>query len=103
MASEVILITSVDITPGAEAKFNHWYNEEHLPEVLACPGFIQSTRYECTLGQPQYVAVYELESEEALDTPEMQRVRGWGDMFPYVRNFHERVYRQIHRAEAGKS
>ena len=40
--------------------------------------------------------VYELENEEALTTPEMRRVRGWGEMFPHLRNFHERVYTRIH-------
>jgi len=96
----VVLITSVDIGDGAEADFNRWYNGVHLPEVLACPGFVSATRFECTDGQPRYLAIYELESEEALTTREMQRVRGWGEMFPHVRNFHERVYRQIHAAEA---
>jgi hypothetical protein len=96
----VVLITSVDIADSAEAEFNRWYNEVHLPEVLACPGFASATRYECTDGQPRYLAIYELESEDALTTPEMQRVRGWGDMFPHVRNFHERIYREIHTAEA---
>lgn len=95
-----VLITSVDVAAGAEDEFNRWYNDVHLPEVLACPGFASATRYECTDGQPRYLAIYELESEEALTTPEMQRVRGWGEMFPHVRNFHERIYRQFLTAEA---
>jgi len=96
---QTILVTSVDISDGAEEEFNRWYNDTHLPEVLACPGFISATRYECTQGQPRYLAIYDLESDEALSTPEMQRVRGWGEMFPHVRNFHERVYRRIHNAK----
>jgi hypothetical protein len=98
--SPVILLTSVDVAPEGEADFNRWYNEKHLPEVLACPGFLSAARYECTQGEPRYIAVYELESEDALRTPEMQRVRGWGDMFPFVRNFHERIYRRIHEQRA---
>lgn len=96
----VILVTSVDITAGAEDEFNRWYNEAHLPEILACPGFVSARRYECAEGQPRYLAIYTLESEDALTTPEMRRVRGWGEMFPHVRNFHERVYRAIHAADA---
>lgn len=96
----VILITSVDIADGADADFNQWYDEVHLPEVLACPGFASAARFECTNGQPRYLAIYELESEDALTTPELQRVRGWGELFPHVRNFHERIYRQIHSADA---
>jgi hypothetical protein len=90
-----ILLTSVDVAPDAEEEFNRWYNERHLPEVMACPGFRSAARYECTLGEPRYIAIYELEDEHALTTPEMKRVRGWGDMFPHVRNFHERVYTRI--------
>lgn len=98
MAGEIILLTTVDISPGKEEEFNRWYNEKHLPEVLGCPGFLSAARYECTAGEPRYLAMYELENENALKTPEMHRVRGWGDMFPHVRNFHERIYRRIHQA-----
>ena len=97
---EVILVTSVDVGDDTAPDFNRWYNGVHLPEVLACPGFRAATRYECTNGQPRYLAIYELESEEALTTPEMKRVRGWGEMFAHVRNFHERIYRRIHAADA---
>jgi hypothetical protein len=92
----VILVTTVDVAPGVEDEFNGWYNEKHLPEVMACPGFRSAARYEAVAGEPRFIAIYELESEDALRTPEMSRVRGWGDMFPYVRNFHERVYRRTH-------
>jgi hypothetical protein len=98
MPGKILLVTSVDIYPGAAEEFNHWYNEEHMPAVLACPGFLSGSRYESTLGQPQYLAIYELESEDALSTPEMKKVRGWGPMFPHVRNFHERIYQQVFEA-----
>ena len=96
---ETILVTSVDISDGAEEEFNRWYNEKHLPEVLACPGFKSASRYECTNGQPRYIAMYVLEDESALSTPQMKEARGWGDQFPNVRNFHERIYKRIHTAE----
>ena len=103
MNSAVILVTSVYIVPEAEAEFNRWYNEVHLPQVLACPGFLSCSRFESVKGEPRYLAVYQLESEDALYTPEMRRVRGWGDMFPHVRNFHERVYRMIHQSPRAAS
>jgi hypothetical protein len=99
-ASPLILVTSVDISPEGEEQFNRWYNDKHLPEVMACPGFRSAARYECTHGEPRYIAVYELDNEDALRTPEMQQVRGWGDMFPLVRNFHERIYRRIYECTA---
>ena len=92
---DVILVTTVDVTPGSEAEFNRWYNETHLPEVMECPGFLSAARYECVQGEPRFMAVYRLESPSALTTPEMRGVRGWGEMFPFVRNFHERIYECI--------
>lgn len=93
--ARTILVTTVDIAPTAEAEFNRWYNDVHMPEVMGCPGFVSAARYECADGQPRYIAIYELDSADALSTPEMQSIRGWGEMFPFVRNFHERVYSQI--------
>ena len=90
-----ILVTTVDVSSGADDEFHRWYTAVHLPEIMACPGFLSAERYECLDGQPRYMAVYELESADALSTTEMKRVRGWGEMFPYVRNFHERVYSRI--------
>lgn len=90
-----VLVTSVDVRLGSEAAFNTWYNDIHLPEILACPGFISCTRYESVVGEPRYLAIYQLDTEDALTTPEMARVRGWGEQFPNVRNFHERIYRPI--------
>jgi Carbon-nitrogen hydrolase len=81
--------------PRGRRRLQPLVRQDHLPQVLACPGFVSGTRYECTAGEPCYLAIYELETENALTTPEMQRVRGWGEMFPFVRNFHERVYRKI--------
>ena len=94
-----LLMVWCDVPEDQEDEFNRWYNEVHLPEILACPGFISATRYECTEGQPRYIAMYALEDESALSTPEMKAVRGWGDQFPNVRNFHERIYKQIHSAQ----
>jgi hypothetical protein len=100
---QTILVTTVDISVGAEEEFNHWYNDVHMPEVMACPGFRRAARFECVDGQPRYMAIYELDSPAALTTPEMQRVRGWGDMFAHVRNFHERVYTQFFTYESQQS
>ena len=33
------------IDPKYEEEFNAWYNTEHLPELLALPGFLDAARY----------------------------------------------------------
>ena len=49
-----------------EADWNRWYNEVHLPEITACPGFITSRRYVSDSGGTRrYVAVYALDGHSA--------------------------------------
>jgi len=58
------------IDPKHEEEFNAWYNTEHLPELLALPGFLDAARYVATRGSPKYLAGYELASAEAVRSPE---------------------------------
>lgn len=57
------------IDPKHEEEFNAWYNTEHLPELLTLPGFLDAARYMATRGGPKYLAVYELTSTEAIQSP----------------------------------
>ena len=93
---QVMLVTSVDVTVGAEDEFNRWYNEKHLPEVLACPCFLSAARMKPPWASRGSSRSTNSTMGNALTTPEMQRVRGWGEMFPHVRNFHERIYRRVY-------
>lgn len=68
----MVVYTDVDI--GHDAEFNAWYNEEHIPERMSAPGFLDSARYQALKGGPSYLAVYELESVEAIQTPEYLRM-----------------------------
>jgi hypothetical protein len=69
------------VDPKYEADFNTWYATEHLPELLALPGFLDGARYVAVHGGPKYLAVLELESLEAIETAEYKsRTRTpWGD------------------------
>ena len=51
-------------------EFNKWYVEEHLPERLSAPGFLDGALYQATKGSPRYLAIYELESVAAMETTE---------------------------------
>lgn len=64
----MVVFADVDIEHDAE--FNAWYDEEHIPERMSAPGFLDSARYQALKGGPRYLAVYELESVEAVQTPE---------------------------------
>lgn len=76
-----IFLVYTDIDPQFEEEFNAWYNTEHLPELLAVPGILTAARYEATKGGPKYLAAYELDSVEVMQTPEFKNRKRtpWGE------------------------
>jgi hypothetical protein len=58
-------------TPDQDGEFNDWYNNIHIPDVLAIPGVLSAQRYKRSLldrevGRPVdygYVTVYEFEGD----------------------------------------
>ena len=64
--------------PPAEydAEFQAWYDTEHMPQRRAMPGFLSAARWQCVEGRPQWLALYDLESLSALETPEYLAVAG---------------------------
>ena len=82
-----LLINAMNVTPEAEADFNAWYDEEHLPALGAVPGCLTARRYRSTEtggGLHKYLAIYHLETpdvarsdawQDAADTPWSARIR----------------------------
>ena len=70
-----LLMVWADVPANKEDEFNRWYNEEHLPERMAIPGFLSGARYEALKGGPKHLAYYELESAAVLETPAYKKVQ----------------------------
>jgi hypothetical protein len=53
---------------GKEDEFNRWYTNRHIPDVLACPGFVRAQRFEMVAGMGEnpwrYCAIYEIEADD---------------------------------------
>jgi hypothetical protein len=47
-----------------DAEFNDWYNLEHIPQVVALPGFERARRYFCESADIRYLAWYETADEQ---------------------------------------
>jgi hypothetical protein len=60
-----------DVDPGVAAAYDAWYDEEHFPERLSCPGFINGQRFKAidAMTRPQYLAFYEVTSLDVLTSP----------------------------------
>lgn len=93
-----LLLMMTDIDPANEADFNRWYEEEHLAERMAIPGFINARRFTALEGGPKYLALYDLESPEVLQSAPYRNVVGAGKsawttrLEPQFINFRRNVY-----------
>lgn len=67
-----LLLTMTEPAPRDEEEFNAWYDTEHLAERLAIPGFVSARRWVADLppGEGKYLATYELERPEVLESAE---------------------------------
>lgn len=70
--SRGLLLTLTEPPAAMEEEFNAWYDEEHLPERLAIPGFRSAQRWVADVapGQGKYLATYELDSLAVLFSKE---------------------------------
>ena len=83
-----------------DEEFNAWYDTQHLPQLLELPGFLDAARYVAVKGGPQYLAAHELETVDAVRTPQFlnRPIPPWDRrMSPRVigRNFTRIVGQQI--------
>jgi hypothetical protein len=64
MAKGIMYVESRPSSPEREQEYNAWYDEVHLPELLALDGIVSARRLRPVDGQGPYVAIYELEGED---------------------------------------
>ncbi len=96
-----LLTVEAEIAPEAEQDWNRWYDGEHLPQVTACPGFVQSARYLTEAdGARHYLALYEIMGPEALRTPQFGLAAPWGRFEAQVQA-RALVHRRIAACEHG--
>jgi hypothetical protein len=94
LSQKVLYVVSITPDEGYDQKFNEWYDTEHVPELLACPGFEGAKRYsalEAREGSPHYLALYQMSGMDAFQTPEYLalRARTIDDRTPLAREVLE--------------
>jgi hypothetical protein len=65
-----LLLAFTNPVVGREEEFNRWYDERHVPDLLAVPGFVSAQRFSLTdatgQGRPgwTHLALYELDTDD---------------------------------------
>ncbi len=104
--SRGLLLVMMGMDPKDEADFNRWYEEEHLTERLAIPGFHRARRYRAVHGEPKYLALYDVESPAVFSTPEYLKYYSGAAQTPwtrrveaaataYKRNIYEKISERV--------
>jgi len=80
-----LLSFAADVAPSLEEDYNRWYEEEHLAERLAIPGFLRACRYRALNGGPKYLALYEVTSPSIFSSEQyLHFLKGSGET-PWTR------------------
>lgn len=64
MPNEILYVESRPVSPDRTDEYNRWYNDVHVPEVLALPDFVAAQRFAPVDDEGRFVAIYEIESDD---------------------------------------
>lgn len=82
-------VVQMDIPPELEAEFNRIYDEDHVPTILKVPGVRSCVRYRLERSSdptmPRYVAVYQIDSPEVIESPAWLEAIDKGEWKPKIR------------------
>ncbi|WP_460682743.1 hypothetical protein [Nesterenkonia populi] len=83
-------LLAVEVDPNVDLRdFNHWYDEIHVPAV-ATGGMTNARRF-CHARHPRrFLALYEVDRLDVLESPELEKVKGFGP-FAEVVHIYDRV------------
>lgn len=82
LSDRPLSIVTADVDPAHEAQWDRWYTDSHVPNLLRIPGYVMAGRFRVlehpALASfntgPKYLALYECESEEVLNTLRLTEV-----------------------------
>jgi hypothetical protein len=70
--AKYLLLGLHNAVAGREEEFNHWYDNQHLYDCLAVPGFVRAQRFKLddtqiipgTTSPWRYMVIYELDTDD---------------------------------------
>jgi len=83
-----MLLMMVTVRSEDKARFNDWYDNEHIPELLRIPGVRSAQRLVDAHEPCNYLTLYELDDAEVVSSPAFVR---WRDSSASSRQMLERM------------
>ena len=65
-----VLVVTMEVDAEDEEEFNKWYNEQHLPERMAIPGYVSARRFKLEDGNNalKYLCIWEMDDVSPLQS-----------------------------------
>ena len=104
--ARAVLVVEIEVAEDDVAELNRWYDDKHVPERLAMPGFVAARRFASTEKPGRFLAVYELEGPQAaLSDQYMEAARSleteWDrEVHATWRHMHREVWTELDRSAA---
>lgn len=95
-----MMMFAMNVPAEAEAEFNAWYNDEHMPALLTVPGCLTARRFKMAGGTHRYLALFHLSSPEVQASDAWKKAAGtpWtAKMRPHFRDPLRLVLRRYTR------
>jgi hypothetical protein len=64
MPRAILYVETRPASPEEAADYHKWYNEVHIPEILAIDGFVSARRFEPMDPDGPFVAIYEIDADD---------------------------------------
>ena len=64
MARGIFLVEAMPASSDRLDEFHAWYDDVHVPEILAFDGFVSARRFAPVEGSGPFVALYEIEADD---------------------------------------
>jgi hypothetical protein len=74
--SKGLLFAAFDFSTAHEDEFHDWYDNEHIPERLRVPGFLNAERWIGEENGKIHAATYDLDTVGVLETPAYRAIGG---------------------------
>lgn len=90
-------VITTEVDPSAAETFNDWYRDVHVPEILACPGWLSSRRFSALDDAGYFLAAYELsDATTPFDSERYRAAVGWdGHEYSLVGYHGFRIYEVV--------
>jgi len=100
MGSRYLYLVRMDVAHDHEVTFNEVYDAEHVPALLSVPGVRRGSRYRNpSPTDPRYLAAYELDSPQVMESAAWKTAGESGrwpkDVRPHTMNRHRVMYEWV--------